>query len=134
MNIILDTHYALWCLYDAEKISGKAYDIIADPNNDIYVSSASIIEISNKHIKKPEKMTISGEEFYHNCLENDFYILPVQAKIIHEYEDLKLKSDAYVNKDPFDRILLAQAKHYKYMLLTHDHCIEYYNEPYTIII
>lgn len=134
MNIILDTHYALWSIFGSDCLNKEAIDLIEDPNNDIYVSASSIYEIANKHLKKPEKMPISGEEFYKECLENDFYILPVQAKVIVEYDNLKLQDNTYVNKDPFDRMLVAQAKHYKYMLLTHDHCMKYYNEPYILNI
>lgn len=132
MNVILDTHYAMWSLNNSKLLSQKVIDIIEDNENDIYVSAASIWEISNKHLKKPESMPVSGEEFYHQCLENDYWILPVQAKIIPDYENLKLEKGTYVNKDPFDRILVAQAKHYKYMLLTHDHCMKYYDEPYIL--
>lgn len=132
MNILLDTHYALWCLFNSDKLKPEIIELIENPNNDIYVSASSIWEISNKHLNKPEKMPISGEELYEECLKNDFWILPVQAKVIKEYENLKLKKDVYINKDPFDRILVAQAKHYKYMLLSHDRCMKYYDEPYII--
>lgn len=133
MNIILDTHYAYWSLYDSNRLSKNVREIIENPDNDIYVSAVSILELSIKHQKNPKLMQVSGEEFYQACLDNDFFILPIQAKIIKEFEDLNIKEDAFVNKDPFDRILVAQAKHYKYMLVTCDHCMKYYAEPYILI-
>lgn len=132
MNLLLDTHFALWCLYDSSKLNKDCFNLLSDPNNDIYVSSSSIWEISNKHLQNPKAMPLSGSDFYEDCLNNDFYILPVQAKVMHEYEQLTLKQGAKINKDPFDRILVAQAKYYKYLLVTHDHCMKYYNEPYIL--
>lgn len=133
MNILLDTHYVLWSLFDSNYLNNDVIEMIEDLNNDIYVSSASIWEISNKHLKKPEAMPISGYELYKECLNNDYLILPIQAKVIEEYDNLKLKDNATINKDPFDRMLVAQAKHYNYTLLTHDHCMEYYLEKCIMI-
>lgn len=134
MNLILDTHYAFWSIFNSKKISKEVRSLIEDKNNDIYVSAISIWEISIKHLKNPKAMEVSGERFYKECLNNGFYILPLQAKTICDYERLVLKDDSYINNDPFDRMLVAQAKYYQYTLVTHDHCMKYYLEPFILVM
>lgn len=128
MNILLDTHVAYWCLYAPSNLPDNIRKMLDDENNDLYVSAISVWEIGHKHLKKEKEMPTSGSEFYDDLRFNDFYLMPVKAKHIVEYEKLKIKENMFVNKDPFDRMLVAQAKHERFKLLTHDDVMQYYNE------
>ena len=132
MKYLLDTHFVLWSLYKTEKLPNELIEIINNENNDIYVSTASIWEIATKHLKNPKAMPISGIDFYQDCLENNYYILPILAKDIVDYEELKINEGQFVNKDPFDRMLVAQARHQKYLFCTCDHCMKHYDYSHII--
>ena len=49
MRLLLDTHIAVWAIADAPRLSSKARDLIADPSNIVFVSTASLWEIAIKH-------------------------------------------------------------------------------------
>jgi PIN domain nuclease of toxin-antitoxin system len=51
MNLLLDTHIALWAVTDDARLPTKARDLIVDPDNDVWVSAASVWEIAIKHAK-----------------------------------------------------------------------------------
>ena len=60
MNILLDTHVALWAITDDAKLSAKARDLIQSPRNTVWISACSIWEISIKHGLGRGDMPISG--------------------------------------------------------------------------
>lgn len=134
MEYILDTHLAFWSLYDKNKLPNKIVEIIEDDRNDIYISAISIWEIAIKHLKSPKIMPISGTVFYQDCLANNYLILPFLAKDIIDYENLSVKEGAYVNKDPYDRMIVATARHENYLLCTCDKRIKYYDDSRIIYI
>ena len=62
MRVLLDTHVALWALVDAPRLSSSARMLIEDSRNILFVSAATVWEISIKRTVSPEKMPISGVE------------------------------------------------------------------------
>ena len=60
MNILLDTHIALWAISDDPKLSLTARDTLLDPNTRLYISVASLWEIGIKHRKHPKVLTIKA--------------------------------------------------------------------------
>ena len=134
MDFILDTHVAIWALENDKKLSKEAKEIINDMNNNIYFSALSVMEIAIKHKKNPDVMDWEGKEFYQDCLNAGFYTMPLKPKHAMWLDDLKVKGDAYVNRDPFDRALIAQAKQENMILLTHDRIMEYYDEPCIMLV
>ena len=62
MKLLLDTHILLWALNDNPKLPKKAKDLILEDDNEIYYSTASVWEITIKHMAKPERIKISGKE------------------------------------------------------------------------
>ena len=96
--------------------------------NEIYYSVASVWEIAIKHHIKPEQMPIPEEEFVELCDETGFVLLPVETRHIFMVKTLVRPADAPKHNDPFDRILLAQAKCENMTMLTHDSLIPYYGE------
>jgi len=128
MDLLLDTHVLIWLLDESPKLSQKAKTLIFDENNHLYISSLSLMEISIKHNKKPDAMQLTGTIVYDTCLKNDIWIMPLKAKHVVTLETLKVKDNEFVNNDPFDKALIAQAKHEKFKLLTHDKAMQHYDE------
>lgn len=134
MKILLDTHIALWAIADSKKLSEEATQMLEAEKNKIYYSIASVWEVAIKHKIKPEQMPISEEAFLDLCEDTGFELLPVEAEHIFAVKTLKRPADAPKHNDPFDRILLAQAKSENMNFLTHDSLIPFYKEKCVISI
>lgn len=134
MKILLDTHIAIWAVLDSEELSDEARTMILDENNEIYYSTASVWEITIKHMAHPETFLYSGIHLEKGCESNGFVSLPIFNKHSAELETLARSKDAPPHKDPFDRILLAQAKSEGMKFMTHDTLIPYYNESFIISV
>nr|WP_304430330.1 type II toxin-antitoxin system VapC family toxin [uncultured Acetatifactor sp.] len=128
MRILLDTHIALWAVADSGRLSEEVARMLEAEKNEIYYSVASVWEIAIKHHIKPEQMPIPEEEFVELCDETGFVLLPVETRHIFMVKTLVRSADAPKHNDPFDRILLAQAKCENMTMLTHDSLIPYYGE------
>ena len=128
-GILLDTHIALWALTNSTRLSDAARKILLSDDNEIYYSAASVWELTVKHGIHPEHLPFSGTMFARYCREAGYIPLPVEKKHVFALETLRRPDDAPRHKDPFDRILIAQAKAENLFLLTHDALIPYYNEP-----
>ena len=96
--------------------------------NEVYYSIASVWEIAIKHKIRPEQMPISEEEFVRLCEKTGFTQLSIEPEHIFLLKTLNRPPEAPKHNDPFDRILLAQAKYEKLSLITHDSLIPYYGE------
>ena len=134
MNILLDTHIALWYLNGDKKLPEKAKSYIDDWENNIYFSLASMWEIEIKHILHPNKMVSSGDEILNLCERADFTLLPLHPDHISLLHTLRRKKSAPPHNDPFDRILICQAKAEDMIFLTHDEALSYYNEPCSVLV
>ncbi|MCM1326302.1 MAG: type II toxin-antitoxin system VapC family toxin [Bacteroidales bacterium] len=132
MKILLDTHIAIWAVLDSAELSDEARAMILDEDNEIYYSAASVWEITIKHMAHPETFLYSGKHLEKGCEDSGFIALPIFNKHSAELETLVRPKDAPLHKDPFDRILLAQAKSEGMKFMTHDSLIAYYNEPLVI--
>jgi PIN domain nuclease of toxin-antitoxin system len=105
MRLLLDTHSFLWFLLDDPKLSKTAKDSIADPNNDIEISPASYWEIAIKISLNKYSLPESYEQFMERELAtNQFRILPIEPK-----HTAALTSLPFHHRDPFDRLIIAQA-------------------------
>ncbi len=113
MKILLDTHILLWSVFEPEKLSDDAKEIIADHHNYVFVSLASLWEIA---IKKDIGRLNIPDHFFENIFKDTgFEPLQIQMAHIQLYLQLPLH-----HRDPFDRILIAQAKSRELTLLTND--------------
>ena len=126
-EILLDTHMILWAMLDDPKLNDKMRNIILDPNNTIYYSIASMWEVQIKYDIK--KMPISGIEFMHYCEQSGYHKLPIDDLHVVELAGLVRDEAAPYHNDPFDRILISQAKAEGFTFLTHDSLLRGYNEP-----
>lgn len=118
MKLILDTNVLIWWLGDAGKISQAAKTVISSPDNLIFISAASACEIAIKKslgkLSVPDDLTAQIER-------NNFTPLPI--KIEH---GLYLEQLPFHHKDPFDRLIIAQAILEKMTIVTSDNKFRLY--------
>jgi PIN domain nuclease of toxin-antitoxin system len=105
MTYLLDTHTFLWYIMDQAQMTGKILSIVNDRQNQIYVSHASLWEIAIKvsigklHLPKPFEQFV-----YDQIIQNNFRTLSIEPRHINVVVQLPLH-----HRDPFDRLLVAQA-------------------------
>ena len=105
MRLLLDTHALLWWLLGDFSLSAEARDAIADAANDSFVSAVSAWEVSTKHrIGKLPRAGFLVGEFAEIVSSQGFVELPISIR--HAQLAGKLPG---IHKDPFDRMLIAQA-------------------------
>ena len=121
MKLLLDTHILLWWLECSPKLSLNLKNIISDPQNVIYVSTASIWEISIK--KSLGKLSVP-DDLLEKVNENRFQILNIEPVHAIETENLP-----YHHRDPFDRMLIAQALVEGITLISNDTKFTLYDVP-----
>lgn len=124
MRLLLDTHVALWSVTADPKLSADARALIEDVSNPVAVSVASLWEIAIKHATKRKGargMPISARQAAAFFFGAGFKILPASDSHIFEVEELEP-----LHADPFDRLILAQARAEGMMLLTADEILARY--------
>jgi PIN domain nuclease of toxin-antitoxin system len=105
MKYLLDTHTLLWWLDGDKQLSNDAREIISDPENDIYVSAASAWEIATKYAKgRLPNAPLILPDFAGVTEQEGFIELTINSA--HMVRSAMLPGD---HRDPFDRILAAQA-------------------------
>jgi len=134
MKILIDTHIAIWAVLNDIKLSEKAKEILLDNKNEIFYSTASVWEITIKHMLHQDKIQMNGSLLGKGCEDNGYEVLPILNKHVSALETLKRQENAPKHNDPFDRIMVAQAKAEGMMFLTHDSLIPYYMEPFIISV
>jgi PIN domain nuclease of toxin-antitoxin system len=115
VRLLLDTHIALWAIAASRGLGATAQSLLEDPANEVYVSTASIWEISIKHSLGRGEMPISGTEATKLFAEAGYRELPVSWRHAAAVESLPT-----IHADPFDRILVAQALSEPMRLLSRD--------------
>ena len=128
MNLLLDTHIALWALDDAPQLSEKARELIMDPNNTIYYSTVSVWEVMLKHARRPDEIPFDERDFSECCQSAGFISLGLADKHILAVSTLSRPDNVKEHNDPFDRLLIAQAQVENLSFLTQDELIPDYNE------
>ena len=132
MNLLLDTHIAIWALNDDTELSEKARELILDPYNTIYYSTISVWEVLLKHSRRPDNIPFDEKDFSEGCREAGFVPLALTDKHILAVSSLSRPAGIKEHNDPFDRLLLAQAKVENMSFLTHDELIAGYQEKNVI--
>ena len=134
MNLLLDTHIAIWALNDDNALSAKARELILDPDNTIYYSTVSVWEVLLKHVRRPENIPFDEADFSEGCKEAGFIPLSLSDKHILAVRTLSRPADSREHNDPFDRLLISQAKVENMSFLTHDALIPDYQEKCIISV
>ena len=121
MNLLLDTHVLLWWLDDHSTLSKKIKAVIADGKNPVFVSAVVIWEIT---IKQALGKLEIPRNFRRVLDDQPFEMLDITVEHAHAVGDLP----AY-HRDPFDRMLVAQAKLERLTLVTRDIRLKKYKIP-----
>jgi PIN domain nuclease of toxin-antitoxin system len=123
LNLLLDTHIALWAITDSPKLPQKARELIQSPKTTVWVSVASIWEIAIKHSLGRGDMPVSSHDALRYFRESGYRLLPIEADHVVAIEEL-----AAHHQDPFDRMLVAQALVEPMRLMTHDPMVALYSD------
>ena len=119
MRLLLDTNVLLWWLSDHSGLSSRAREMIADPGNDILVSSASVWEVAIKAALG--RIEVELDDLEEAILRSGF-----QPLVIGFRHAVRVGRLPDVHRDPFDRMLVAQARVEKLHIVSHDRVFERY--------
>ncbi|MCW5206806.1 type II toxin-antitoxin system VapC family toxin [Desulfobulbus sp. F5] len=123
MKLLLDTHIFLWLNSEPEKLPPAAYDACCDRQNQLYLSHVSSWEIQIKQqIGKLRLSAALSELTATQVRENGLIILPIELAHIYALGQLPCH-----HSDPFDRLLIAQARIESMVLVTVDQKISMYD-------
>ena len=120
MNLLLDTHVFLWAVDNNPNLSPAAREAIVDGHNIVYVSAATAWEISIK--RAIGKLKIPESDYLEELRLHRFMPLSITTEHALAVENLPAH-----HKDPFDRMLIAQAQEEKLTLVTRDQRIKKYD-------
>ncbi|MEW6416407.1 MAG: type II toxin-antitoxin system VapC family toxin [Pseudomonadota bacterium] len=123
MNILLDTHVALWAITDSPGLPKRAREMIESPKSSVWISAATIWEIAIKHSLGRGDMPVSSQDALRYFRESGYRFLPIEPEHAAGVEDLPTH-----HADPFDRILVAQALAEPMRLMTHDPMVARYSD------
>jgi PIN domain nuclease of toxin-antitoxin system len=122
--MLLDTHLAIWAYFDRKRLSAHARDFLEDRQNDLVFSTASLWEIAIKRGRGKKEFQFDPRILRRTMLDDGYAELPVLGQHAVEVDVLPP-----IHKDPFDRILIAQAMVEGIILLTADPVIAKYPGP-----
>lgn len=123
MSLLLDTHLLLWAASEPQRLSAKARALLLDPANQLIFSSASLWEITIKNGFERSDFSVDSRRLWRMLLVNGYRELSVTSEHTVAVNDLPP-----LHKDPFDRILVAQARVEGLTLLTADKIVAKYGE------
>ena len=124
MRLLLDTHLLIWVVSEPDRLSAKAVKLINDEGNQLFFSAASIWEIAIKASYKRTDFIVNVPELHDELLRNNYQELAVLTR--HTFAVVHLP---HLHKDPFDRLLLAQAMREDLTLVTADAMLASYPGP-----
>ena len=125
MRLLLDTHTLIWWHQDHTKLSKSAFEAIRDPDNAVLLSVVNAWEMQIK--TQLGKLSVGGpvaDMIRREIIDNGFHVLPVTLAHVYGLEALPLH-----HKDPFDRLLIAQAQHEGLTLVSRDEHLGRYAVP-----
>ena len=122
MNYLLDTHTFIWMDYKSSELSATARNVLADSNNMLFLSLVSVWEMQIKSqlgkltLRLPLQQIVRDQQ-----TRNSIQLLPITINHIFELQNLPSH-----HKDPFDRLLIAQALTEQMPIVTRDPIISKY--------
>ena len=132
MKYLIDTHVLLWAIMESYKLPEKILKLLENDSNTIFVSPISYWEIAIKHQNKKLNLgKINVLHIPHIAEQFNFSILNPEP---YDYINLGQIPQKENHHDPFDRMLIAQAKAENMSFLTHDSLIPCYNEKCIISV
>jgi PIN domain nuclease of toxin-antitoxin system len=119
---LLDTNALIWTLSDPEELSNPAKDVITNSDNKLFVSIATLWEITIK--QSIGKLDLEGDvlDIVEECEREGINILSIQPQHLKKLEKLPL-----IHRDPFDRLIISQAIYEDLTIITKDSMIPKYD-------
>lgn len=124
MKLLLDTHLLLWAAGNPDRLSPQARALIEAPENALVFSAASLWEIAIKHGLGREDFQVETRLLRRGLFDNGYEELPISSE-----HAVMIDSLPSIHKDPFDRMLVAQATVEGITLLTTDALVARYPGP-----
>jgi PIN domain nuclease of toxin-antitoxin system len=124
MKLLLDTHLLLWAAGSPARLSKTARKLISDPDNELIFSAASLWEIAIKHGLGRDDFQVDPRLLRRGLIDNGYTELSITSEHAISVQNLPP-----IHRDPFDRILIAQAMVEAVTLLTVDPLVAQYPGP-----
>ena len=122
MRVLLDTHAFLWWVADSRKLSASAHRAIGDEDNDVFVSAASAWEIATKYrLGKLPGAEALAVDIVGTISDQGFDKLPIGVK-----DAARAGALPGIHRDPFDRVLIAQAMRRNLVLISNESRFDQY--------
>jgi PIN domain nuclease of toxin-antitoxin system len=131
MRLLLDTHIAVWLLADDSRLSSRVKALLTDQESDLIVSVVTLWEIAIKRaLRRGDQigMPYSSRQTHDLLLRSGADILPVTPE--HAFAVERLPT---LHRDPFDRLLVAQALSEPLRLVTHDADVAAYSDTVILV-
>jgi len=124
VKLLLDTHLLLWAAAHPDRLSAQARELIEAPDNELVFSAASLWEIAIKRGLGRSDFQLEPRVLRRALIDNGYVELPITGSHALAIDEL-----APLHKDPFDRMLIAQASSEGITLLTTDAAVAQYAGP-----
>lgn len=124
MKLLLDTHLLLWAAGDPGRLAPEARALIGDEGNELLFSAASLWEVAIKSGLGREDFTVDARLLRRGLIDNGYGELPVASE-----HAVAIAGLPPIHRDPFDRLLVAQALIEGITLLTSDEVVGQYPGP-----
>lgn len=121
MTLLVDTHLLLWAAGEPQKLSRKARRLLGDPGSQLWFSAVSLWEVVIKHGLGREDFRVEPRRLRRGLIDNGWRELAISSE--HAVATLDLPP---IHKDPFDRMLVAQAQIEGLALITSDELVARY--------
>ena len=128
MKLLLDTQLLIWVAGLPQRLSAAALTLLNDPGNELLFSAASIWEIAMKYALRQDHFRVDPRVLRRRSLDSGYTELPVTGPHAVTIDTLPR-----LHKDPFDRLLLAQAISEGIILLTSDAQLARYPGPVRLV-
>jgi PIN domain nuclease of toxin-antitoxin system len=122
VRLLLDTHILLWALIEPNRLSAEFHAVLEDPNNEVLFSAASVWEMSIKAALGRADFQVAPARIVEAAQDTGFVELPVRAPAA-----LQVAALPHHHRDPFDRLLVAQAMTEPAALYTADTQLQAYS-------
>jgi PIN domain nuclease of toxin-antitoxin system len=124
VKLLLDTHLLLWAADSIERVPPNARTLMSDPQNELLFSAASLWEIAIKSSLNRPDFSVDARRLRRGLIDNGYRELLISSE-----HAIAINTLPPIHKDPFDRLLIAQAMIEGILLLTDDATVARYPGP-----
>jgi PIN domain nuclease of toxin-antitoxin system len=128
VKLLIDTHLLIWAAAGVERLPSGAHALMADPGNDLSFSVASLWEIAIKRALGRSDFQVNARTLRRGLIDNGYGELA-----IHSEHAVAIDALPPIHKDPFDRLLIAQAMVEGITLLTNDATVARYHASVRLV-